>query len=166
MPLSSVGKVEHKAGRLGKTHIKRMFVCHCADATSLNVSVIRLTQSDPHYHLPPSRSNSNGSNTGTLSLPCCGVLRQRHSLMDSFILRGKKRKKPSAWLISPSLFGGFYIEIPSNNDRISLPPRWHFKWKMWLFLSKWGHIKASIILVKAFATDVAIKSIPLLLVTA
>lgn len=34
------------------------------------------------------------------------------------------------------------------------------------FLSKWGHIKAPIILVKALATDVAVKSILLLLVTA
>lgn len=33
------------------------------------------------------------------------------------------------------------------------------------FLSKWGHIKAPIILVKALATDVAVKSILLLLVT-
>lgn len=38
--------------------------------------------------------------------------------------------------------------------------------KCGFFLCKWGHIKAPIILVKAFVTDVAVKSIPLLLVTA
>lgn len=141
VPLSSVGKVEHKAGRLGKTHIKQMFVCHCADATSLNGFVIRLTQSDPRCHPPPNRGNGIVSNAGTLSLSCCGVFRQRRTLMDSFILLvGKKRKKrnrPRGSFLRHSL-GVFILRFRQIMMKYLCRLAGISNGKCGFFLSKWG----------------------------
>lgn len=136
MPLSSVGKVEHKAGRLGKIHIKQMFVCHCADATSLNVSVIRLTQSETP--LPPATKQKQQQWQQHRRTVITLLLRlQAKTHTNGFIhppwLRWKKMKRNAGVAHFSVTLWGFYIEIPSNNDEISLPPRWPFKWEMWLF---------------------------------
>lgn len=76
-----------------KIHIKQTFVCRRADATSLNVSAIRLTRSNPHCHPP---LNGRRSDTAALSLPCWGRLQAKRQT-NGFIhpsrpCWGKKKK--------------------------------------------------------------------------
>lgn len=131
-----MGKVGHKAGRLGKIHIKQMFVCHCADATSLNVSVIRLTQSEtPLLHATKQKQQQRQQHRRTVITLLLRLQAKTHTngFIHPRLLRWKKKKRNvSAPHFSVTIWR-FYIEIPSNSDEISLPARWHFKWEMWLF---------------------------------